>query len=156
MKTFNHYPAKITMLIIMTLFTISVSAQKETERESEIIYLDSVAVAANQHAFKKMVSKIVLNENFKYRKELKKSRLSKKQYIYSGTSVSETEILKHFKKAARRSDSVHEFISYFYDRNLPFLTSLDTDVISSLYDVIRKSTLNGYLDEWEAVVGTNY
>lgn len=156
MKTLNQYAIRIIMLGMVSLFTLSAYAQKETEEFTGLISLDTVSVVVNQHSLEKMVSKIVLNKNFKYRKALRKSKMSNKQFVFLNTTISEGEILKHFKRAARRSESVDEFIGYFYDRNLSFLMALDGNVIAGLYDTLRKTTFNGYLDELEAVVGSNY
>lgn len=156
MKTLNQYAIRILMFAILSLDTLSANAQKETEGFIGLISLYTVSVVTNQLTIEKMVSKIVLNKNFKYRKALRNSKLSDKQVVFLNASSSEEEILKHFKRAARRSESVDEFIGYFYDRNLSFLTSVDGNVIAALYDTFRKTTFNGYLDELENVLGSNY
>tara|TARA_R110002020_G_C16259931_1_gene770395 strand:+ start:112 stop:582 length:471 start_codon:yes stop_codon:yes gene_type:complete len=156
MKTLNQNLKKIIGLMIAGLFAISVDAQINNEKEYGIINLDTLSVVSNKQAFKGMVSKIISNKKFKYRKTLKHSKAVNKEYDFSNISISEVEILKHFKKAARKSDSVEEFISYFHERNLDFLKVLDGSVISNLYFTIRQTTLNGHLDEWESAFGSNY
>lgn len=93
-----------------------------------------------------MVSRINGNEDYNYRENLSKARVSNTLYHFDGGNFSEVGILKHFKKAARKSTSLEEFRSYFSKRNLPFIDGLDYQMVSTLYATLRKSTLNGYLE----------
>lgn len=156
MKTLNQNLIKIIALTIAGLFAITVDAQIHNKNEFGIIHLDTHTVVSNHHAFKGMVSQILSNKNFKYRKTLKHAKAVNKEYEFSNISISEVEILKHFKRAARNSESVEEFISYFRDRKLDFITVLEGSDISNLYFTIRQTTLNGHLDEWESAFGSNY
>ena len=131
-------------------------AQDDSQIESGTIHLDTVAVTTNHYTVEKLIFKIVKNEDFKYRQAIKKARRSKRFFTSTDQTISEVEVLKHFKRAARHSDSVDEFISYFYDRNLSFISSINKSVISTLYTKIRSTTFNGYLDELETVVGTGH
>ncbi|MEH6406920.1 MAG: hypothetical protein V7767_06555 [Leeuwenhoekiella sp.] len=150
MKTLYQNPLKIFVFIIAAFFAIALNAQVSSEKDFEIIHLDTLSVVSNQQEFKNMVSKIVSNGNFRYRKTLRHSKAVNKQYKFSNVSISEVQILKHFKKAARRSESAEEFISYFQDRNLNFLDMLDGYAISSLYNTVRQTTFNGYMDDWQS------
>jgi len=67
-----------------------------------------------------MVSNIVINEDFKYRKTLKEAKAEKNEYILRNTRISEVQILKNYKRAARRSELVEEYISCFQDRKSQF------------------------------------
>ena len=155
MKAINQQYVKIVSIILIGLASLSSDAQKIMAIDMQLIQLDTVQVGSHT-SVDKFISKIVLTEHFKYRKTLKKSRDSKRQLVFDEQTISEVEVLKHLKKAARKSDSVDMFISYFYDRNLSFINSLDGTALSLLYDKIRSTTFNGYLDELESVVGTGY
>lgn len=153
MKTLNTYLTKIIVLIVFSISNTSVYSQKLTQTKSGIVCLDTVEMPINQHFYVAMVSEIVYNENFKYRRALKKAKLSNKQYLSLNNTFSEVAILKYFKKGARRSKSVDEFTRYFHDRNLSFLSILTVNIISRLYYTFRKITFNGQLDILESIVG---
>lgn len=153
MKTINKQYSNLISVILIGLFSLSSYAQKDMVYEIEPIQLDTVAVTSNNPTIEKLISKIVLAENFKYRRTLKKARDSKRQYIFNERSISEVEVLKHYKKAARKSESSTQFINYFNDRNLAFLIETERSMVTTLYDNVRKTTFNGYLDEWERVWG---
>ena len=127
--------------------------QEVVEKELEPKQLDTVKLSSQHYTIDKMISKIVSNENFKYRKTIRKARRSKRELIFNGQLISEVEVLKLFKKAARKSESVDEFINYFNDRNQILLIEIERSIIVNLYDNVRKTTLNGYLDEWERAWG---
>ena len=139
----------ILVLLIGGLSVIPVYGQINSKPELQIIHLDTPSVVSNQLEFKNMVSKIVSNGKFRYRKTLRHSKSTNKQYEFNNIKISEVEVLRHFKKAARTSGTVQEFKFYFSSRNLKFIEMLDGDVISSLYSTIRQKTFNGKLENWQ-------
>lgn len=143
--------------MLLSLFTLNVSAQqndKRVERETETIQLDTVSLVANQQSFENLVCDIVLDENFKYKKALRKSKLTKRQYTFSDIRISETDILKQFKRAARRSESTADFIGYFYNKDMDILEKLNGNDIRLLYLTFHKGTLSEYFQELESAFGT--
>lgn len=145
MKTLMQYPIKVYAILLLNLFALNLSAQQTDSPEPGSIQLDTVSIVANQESFENLVCDIVLNENFQYRKTLKHSKASKKYYVFADKRISEVEILKYFKKAARKSESIQEFISYFYEKKINFMEFINHKDISALYKTFRKGTLNAYL-----------
>src|SRR5690606_6884573 len=112
MKILGSYQIRVYVIALLNIFTLNLSAQQHDISETKIMELDTVTIASNQQEFESMVSNIAYNRNFKYRKTLRKSKLTKRKYIFSDGEVSETRVLKHFKKAARKSESADEFKEY--------------------------------------------
>jgi len=150
MKKLYQNPLKISLLVIAGLFSISAVSQNSNEQEFGIINLDTISIVSNQDKFEDMVSKIVSNGRFRYRKTLRHSKSVNKEYVFQDVHISEVEILKLFKKAARKSDSPEEFENYFFERKLYFLDKLEGYVVSGLYNTLRKTTFNGILDDWQS------
>lgn len=154
MKTLKNL--KNTLLILLVSISITTVKAQKGESGSLIVYLDTVSVDNNHQSFEKMVSNITTTPNFKYRKSLRLAKAANNTYIFSDKEVSETEILKYFKKAARKSHSVEDFRKYFYDRELSLIDKLDGSTIYRLYTKIRSTTFNGYLDDLEGAFGSVY
>lgn len=131
-----------TALLSLTIMS-TITAQKEVVQLDEIGNVERNEV---KRTFKELATQIAFRDDFKYRRELRKSRASKNRYHFSDTTISETEVLKHFKRAARKSESSGEFEGYFSERNLDFINTLDRKTVSGLYLSMRRYTLNGYLD----------
>ncbi|MDD7885367.1 hypothetical protein [Flavivirga sp. 57AJ16] len=156
MKALYYYPEQMFIIIVLSIFTINLNAQQNNKgATSSHILLDTIPESSKQ-PYKTMVSKIVLNEDFNYRKSLKRSVASKRVYVFSNKSLSEDEILKQLKIAARKSDSVSEFISYLNKKEISFINRLDISTLSILYNKIRSTTFNGYLDDLEKAFGSNF
>src|SRR5690554_1072491 len=153
MKTLSIYQIRVYVIALLNIFTLNLSAQQHDSSETKTVELDTVTIASNKQEFESMVSSIAYNRNFKYRKTLRKSRVTKRKYIFSNREISETRVLKHFKKAAGKSESADEFKEYFLDRNLTFINVLDGKIIFNLYMTMRETTLNGYLDELHSIFG---
>lgn len=127
----------------MSFFIIILHAQGNGANPD---HLYSFAMPGGNAVIDKMVSRINGNEDYSYRKNLREARNSDTVYHFDNGNFSEIEILKHLKKAARKSTSLEEFRSYFSERDLPFIEGLDPQMVSSIYVTLRKSTLNGYLE----------
>lgn len=140
---------KIFMILFVVFFTDFAQAQYG-KADQVILELDDITVKSTHQAFKNRVEKIASNRNFHYRKTLKHAKSMDKYYCFNGFKISEVELLKYFKRAARRSGSVKEFVNYFQERDLHFLELLDDQVVTGLYNNVRKTTLNGLLDTWPA------
>jgi len=150
METLKRNLINLFVGVIASLYIISAEAQSINNQNLVVVNLDAISIVSNQDKFKNMVSKIVSNGSFRYRKALRHSKSVNKQYDFRNVHISEVEILKLFKKAARKSGSPEEFKDYFFDRNLYFLNMLEGYVVSSLYNTIRKTTFNGILDDWQS------
>lgn len=153
MKTLHEYFATAILISLVTISTMILYGQKNSEGESLIIHLNQISVDGNHASFKKMVSTIVTRNDFKYRKALRRAKDSQAHYVFSGKEISEVEILKHFKKAARKAENVADFKRYFHDRQLSFIEVLNEKTVYNLYATFRATTFNGYLEELDAFFG---
>ena len=138
---------------MLNIFALNVNAQQTDGMQLNSFELDTVTIASSQQAFIHMVAEITTSHRFRYRKALRRSKTSNKLYVFSDMTISETQILKHFKKAARKSPSAEGFRSYFLENDLTFINLLDWRTISSLYTTMRKTTFNGYLDDLDSIYG---
>lgn len=152
MKTLHEYFATAILISLVTISTMIVYGQKNNEGESLLFHMNPVSVDGNT-SFKKMVSRIVTKTDFKYRKALRRAKDSQAHYVFSDKEISEVEILKHFKKAARKSESVAGFRNYFHDRQLSFIEVLNEKTVYNLYATFRATTFKGYLEELDAFFG---
>ncbi|HLU81615.1 MAG TPA: hypothetical protein VK010_06020 [Flavobacteriaceae bacterium] len=153
MKTSNSYFRKVMFMAFLIMSALRLYGQDNRESESMEVHLDTVTLEGDYVSFKKMVSVIVAKQDFKYRKALRRAKASKKQYVFSDLTISEVEILKHLKKAARKSESPQAFKTYFYDKEFYFIEVLDNKTMATLYSKIRATTLKGYLEELDAFFG---
>lgn len=156
MKTLNNYLRNTLLITVVALSALTLNAQNDIESESVIVQLDTVSVNGNYASFEKMASNIATSTNFKYRKALRKAKTSKNVYVFSDGEMSEVTILKYFKKAARKADTVDDFRNYFDERDLSFIETLDGKTINNIYLRIRPTTFNGYLDDLEQAFGSVY
>ena len=143
MGTINTSPIKVIVFSFVSFFITILHAQGDTENPD---HLHSFKMLVGKAAINEMVSQINLNEDYNYRENLNEARVSNTIYHFDDGNFSEVGILKHFRKAARKSASLEEFRSYFSKGNLPFIEGLDHQMVSALYVTLRKSTLNGYLE----------
>ncbi|MEH6656355.1 hypothetical protein [Leeuwenhoekiella marinoflava] len=148
MKTKKHLIVTTVFLLNSLLFIINSTAQTD-QRFANTVNLDTVNLDSRSVAINQFVSDIITDKDFKYRKALRESKSSKKHYTLNNFEITETDLLKHFKKAARKSDSVAGFARYFQNRNLSFIAALDQYVLEQLYNTIRQTTFNGFLDNWQ-------
>ena len=149
MKVINHTLVKSIFLLNLLLITSIADSQTFQKTESQIVDLDTVQVLYRTPEFNQLVTKITSAKNFKYRKTLRNSKSINKEYYLDNVKISEADLLKHFKKAARKSESVEGFVSYFEKMDMGFLKLLDPYDLQQLYNVIRKTTFNGFLDDWQ-------
>jgi len=147
MKTSKHI-LETTFLLTTFLFTVNTSAQAN-HQSAKIVDLDTVNVNYRSTAVNDFVLEIITDKDFKYRKALKESKSSKRYYVVCDVEITEANLLKQFKKAARKSDSPEAFTLYFKNINLNFVAALDQYVIEQLYNTIRQTTFNGFLDNWQ-------
>lgn len=143
-------------LLVILFLTANVRGQQNNKSRYKNLKLGSVTVSNSIRSAKKIVERINSSEDFKYRKELRRSKTSKKIYVFTTKNFSEEEIIKQLKIAARKSDSVSEFINYLNKKKISFIDSLDTSTVSILYKKIRSTTFNGYLDDLEETFGSNF
>lgn len=150
MKAFLSRLIKIAALTILSLVSVSVTAQTSNRNKFKIIQLDTISVTSGQQDFNKFILNTIHSGSFNYRKVLKKAKSENELYKFKRFNLSKVELLKQFKKAARKSDSVEEFVSYFHERDFNFLEHLEDYVIAGLYNTMRKTTFNGLLDAWQS------
>lgn len=154
MKTLTHNTLQVYTILLLNLFALNLSAQQNFKNESKTVRLDTVSIFGNQQSFRNMVCDIVLDENFKYRKALRNSRFTKEEFIFSEIRVSQTDILRQFKRAARKAETVSDFRDNIYKKNMEFIDLLDMRDISSLYVIFRKGTFNNFLSELDSAIGS--
>ena len=117
--------------------------------QEKVIHLDEVIVSSQEEsekAFGQLSNYIAFDDDFKYRYELRKSKLTNKVYYFPDTTIAKTQVLKHFKNAARKSDDKDAFVKYFEQKHLHYIDSLEPGTVSGIYNTMRLTTLNGYLD----------
>ena len=148
MKTKKHHIVTIAFLLNLMLFTNNSTGQADF-RFAKAVDLDTVNLKSGSVAVNRFVSDIITDKDFKYRKTLRKSKSSNKHYTLNDVEITEADLLKQFKKAARKSNSVAGFTQYFQNRNLSFIATLDQFVLEQLYNTIRQTTFNGFLDNWQ-------
>ena len=69
--------------------------------QEKVIHLDEVIVSSQEEsekAFGQLSNYIAFDDDFKYRYELRKSKLTNKVYYFPDTTIAKTQVLKHFKK----------------------------------------------------------
>lgn len=147
MKTRKHL-LETTFLIITFLFTVNIFAQAD-QQPAKMLHADTVTVNYKNPAVKNFVSDIISDTDFNYRKTLRESKSSQKYYTVGDVEITEANLLKQFKKAARKSDSPEAFTLYFKNINLNFVATLDQYVLEQLYNTIRQTTFYGFLDNWQ-------
>ena len=147
MKTRKHL-LETTFLIITFLFTVNIFAQAN-QQPDKMLHADTVTIHYKNAALKNFVSEIISDTDFNYRKTLKESKSSQKYYTEGDVEITEANLLKQFKKAARKSDSPEAFTLYFKNLNLNFVATLDQYAIEQLYNTIRQTTFYGFLANWQ-------
>ena len=153
MGTISTSWIKAIAFSFMGFFITILHAQGKAEDPDSIL---SYKRLGGDTVINEMVSRINLDEDYNYKENLHKARVSNTIYHFDEGDFSEVGILKHFKKAARKSTSPEEFISYFFTRNLPFMEGLDRQMVSDLYVTLRKSTINGYLELLDTALTSLY
>tara|TARA_R110002012_G_scaffold295173_2_gene491597 strand:- start:379 stop:849 length:471 start_codon:yes stop_codon:yes gene_type:complete len=94
-----------------------------------------------------LISSMVEDVRFKYRKALRESKENPRVITIGTMSISSTELLKAFKKAARKADNSEEFTSVLFRKNRFLESHLTNGQIEELYISFRGTTFNGLLDE---------
>lgn len=96
--------------------------------------------------FKTLSKRIAFNEDFKYREELRSSKLNNTNFYFGDTLIAKAEVLRNFKRAARKSDNLDGFQQYFLQRKLHYVKMLDRRTLAEIQQTMRSTTLNGYLE----------
>jgi len=138
MKTINFISK-----VMLSLGVMGLSAQSQKMNTG---MKTNPMVESSAQLFEELSKAIAFDEEFDYRKELKASRTEQTVFYFTDTTLSKTELLRHFKQAARRSDNSTQFKTYFLKKHLYYINNLDGKTISGIYDTMRSKTLNGYLD----------
>lgn len=146
MKTFK--------LIVPVLLWLTVSQMRSQIGDTYDLG-SPMAIEKSMQSFKMVSESIAADKNFNYRSELRESKYNHTLFYFKDTTLSKARVLRHFKKAARRSDNSIQFKNYFLKRQLHFINTLDRRTLSGVYDTMRSNTLNGYLDIWAVLVGTD-
>ena len=149
MKTISHTAFKGLLVLGFILLTTKALSQTKITQETERVDLDTVQVYFKAPEFNQFISTIISDENFRYRKTLQNAKDLDKQYLLGDITISQANLLKQFKKAARSSDTADGFLSYFQTRDMDFINLIDAYDLERLYSVIRQTTFNGFIDDWQ-------
>ncbi len=136
-----------TLILTFTLLAYSVS-----------IYAQDYAAVSNSSSrtehkvsdygqLSHFTSNVLLDEEFKYRQFLKKSKSSKVNFHLDGQTITKRELAKSLRKAAIKSENSREF-QKFLKNNYPQLMSvLSEKEMELLYEKFRKGTFNSYIQD---------
>lgn len=146
MKTLRIYTIGLLFIILFSVQNTGLLAQNAKLAIDEKEIMNSNKKYQQVHQY---FQEVILGEKINYRKRLRESRKSGRVFQLPGGTYSETEILKHLKRAASKSGNKEEFLQYFLDRDLEFIRSFEEPIITEIYHKIRPKTFNGYIEELE-------
>lgn len=149
MKTGNHTAIRSIIIVAFVLLTSKLISQTKIGKETTVVNLDTVQVYFKAPEFNQFVSEIISDDNFRYRKTLRNAKELDRYYLLGDVTISQANLLKEFKKAARKSDNADGFLSYFQTRDMNFIDLIDWYDLERLYSVIRQTTFNGFIDDWQ-------
>ena len=149
MKTISRTAFKIFIISAFFFLTSNGFSQTNLTPETTVVDLDTVQVYFKASEFNQFVSEIISDDNFRYRKTLRNAKELDRYYLLGDVTISQANLLKEFKKAARKSDNADGFLSYFQTRDMNFIDLIDWYDLERLYSVIRQTTFNGFIDDWQ-------
>ncbi len=89
---------------------------------------------------------ILQKTDFNYTRLLEASENATTTYSIGNEIYRKKELLKVFRKGARRSENIAEFKHYLQDRNPKFLDQLSERDTEAIFDTFREGTLHAYID----------
>jgi hypothetical protein len=136
-----------TLILTFTLliYSVSISAQ-----DYDVVSNSSSRTehkVSNYAQITNFTSDVILNDEFKYRAFLRKSKSSKLNFHLDGQSFTKTELTKSLRIAAVKSENQREF-QQFLKSNYPQLTSVLSDKeMNLLYERFQRGTLKSYFQD---------
>ncbi len=92
-------------------------------------------------------SDVILNEKFRYRDFLKKTKNTKVNFHINGETHTKMELTKLLRKAAIASESDGDFQKFLINTYPQFLSVLSDKEVHLLYEKFRKGTLKSYFQD---------
>lgn len=136
--------------IATLLLTVNLTAQNYVAVNTSNYETDVRTVSTKKISKTKSVSALTLEiyetSNFEYRTFLKDAEDSKKRYKIGQEVYSKKELVKIFRKGAKRSENVIEFEEFLTDYNPDFLKNVSERESVDIYNKFREGTLHAYLD----------
>lgn len=133
----------ILLTIVIVLYSVSITAQKSFRNYS--VYEEKELDTLTDNPFNKFCTKVISDEDFKYRTFLRETKKSKVNYQIGEQQLSEKELTKLLRKCARKSGNSDEFKRYLIAINPEFSTYFSDGHTPKLYEKFRKGTLNQYI-----------
>ncbi|MEO1031198.1 MAG: hypothetical protein AAFX55_07320 [Bacteroidota bacterium] len=153
--TFKHF---IVILLLMSFNSYS-QHKTTTPQTSAIVLTEDVRINETLEDFTAylLVNSLVEHKKFNYRRLLRASRQNPKMIVIDASlTISSTDLLKVFKKVAKKADELAVFKSVLFSK-IPLLEATVSDYqLDRIYTSFRASTFNGYLDEVRLALGTNH
>lgn len=149
MKTITH-----TLFLIIGLGFASMPSaysQDPSNTQSLVIPAEDVDVTEFKNTFVDYHSYILKDENFRFRKEIKKVKSDEEYLEYASADnqirISKLDYMRLMRKAVNQSETKQEFLNhintYFVDKDQRFAEQVDFEAI---YDATRATTFYGYFD----------
>ncbi|MDO1501630.1 hypothetical protein Q2T40_15960 [Winogradskyella maritima] len=137
--------------IVTLLLTVTLTAQNYVAVNTSNFETDVRTVSTKKISKTKSVSALTLEiyetSNFEYRTFLKDAEDAKKRYQIGREIYTKKELVKIFRKGARRSENVIEFEEFLTDYNPKFLNNVSERETADIFTKFREGTLHAYLDK---------
>ena len=145
---------KIVYAIMGVVFSLLSANTNHLKAQQHRIELDTINLEYVGNALRQYVNHMAFDPDFNYRSEIKEARRLNNMYVLNEDSIPQAHLMKHLKKAARKTDNVDDFRAYFIDSEIDFLSVMDGRTVTGLYNTLRRSTLPGFLDELDKAFGS--
>ncbi|WP_299130978.1 hypothetical protein [uncultured Winogradskyella sp.] len=136
--------------IVTLLLTVTLTAQNHVAVNTLNYETDVRTVSTKKISEIESVSALTLEiyetSNFEYRNFLKDAEDSHKRYQIGQEIYTKKELVKIFRKGARRSENVIEFEEFLTDYNPKFLNNVSELETVDIFTKFREGTLHAYLD----------
>ena len=151
MKTIQSKLKIITIVILLFTVTSASSQDYAYVSTNEIKAIRSNRVNSNEtlEAFTTylLINSMTRGENFNYRQALRETRKNPTVISMGETNISSTELLKVFKRSARKTENSKAFKKLLHKKHGDLVKNLTEDQIDEIYTSFRSTTFNGLLDE---------
>ncbi|CAM4013055.1 hypothetical protein [Gillisia hiemivivida] len=138
------------LTIAIVLYSVSITAQMNF-RAYKFTYKEAIETVP-ENRITSYSTKVISNENFKYRAFLRESRKSNEKFQIGLQNLSKKELTKLLRNCARKSKNPEEFKDYLLDSNPEFSNYFSDSHTPVLYSKFNKGTLNQYvtdlMDDW--------
>ncbi len=133
------------LTIAIVLYSVSITAQMKF-RAYSLSYKKGIE-SVPENRITSYSTKVISNENFKYRAFLRESRQSNEKFQIGQQHMSEKELTKLLRNCARKSNNPEEFKEYLMDSNPEFSNYFSDKQTQALYSKFKKGTLKQYVTD---------